>query len=89
MRKACGDRPWQYAVGLRSGAVIFFTGALCDPYNPEWVTLEGPEMHFTLGQIVWGQKWVDQYTSSEPSLEREIQVRVSDIEWVTDAPWGA
>jgi hypothetical protein len=74
--KACSD-PFDYAMGLRSGQVIRFFQAALSP-DKQWVHLE------------WHVNVSDEVMHGVPySFERGLDVRVSDIMWVADAPNGS
>ena len=76
LAKACCDSPFDYAACLRGGSVIRFDTA--EPINEEWVTL------FIDEQKSWG---ID---SGMPfPFPRGVDVRVSEIVWVADAPEGS
>lgn len=72
LAKACSDKPFQYALKLRTGEIIQFTGATL--VTEEWITLE-----------------LDSGASSALPFpcERGIDVRIADIVWVVDAPYGS
>lgn len=71
--KACCDS-FDYAIKLRTGEVFRFTDA--ELIDPEWVLISG----------------LDHYENMFPkefNFERGLQVRLSDIVWVADAPAGS
>lgn len=72
--KALTDQPWTYRLGLRNGQVIHFSGARLVP-GGKWVTLVGD-----------GGNHVEM---SDVSFARGLNVRVSDIAWIADAPNGS
>ncbi len=80
LEKATCD-PFFYACGLRDGTVLFFTEAREDA--PGWVelTLHADDMRTESGK--WGN------SGRIPSCPRGIQVQVSAIVWVADAPFGS
>ena len=68
---------FDYAVKLRSGARIYFTHAAANLACIQWVTLLGLDC---------------QKSDAMPSTfipERGLVVRVADIEWCVDAPFGS
>src|SRR5690348_16018807 len=73
--KAFDDQPWNYALGLRDGHIIRFGGAkLCK--GGKWITL----LEFN-GSI--------EISGVNHKFPRGIDVRISDIMWVADAPDGS
>lgn len=75
LAKACVDDPWQYALKLRTGDIIEFSGA--NPINAEWVCLGiEPSPYEPKGNLPY-------------PAPRGIDVRVADIVWVMDAPYGS
>ena len=91
--KACRDE-FEYACGLRSGAVIRFSGARI---HGEWVTLwnSGACVPMAREEDYWreGGSW---WRKEEPHVlglpfpcPRGVDVRLADIVWVADAPWGS
>ena len=77
LAKAFDDQPWEYAMGLRDGQVIYFQGAELLK-GGKWIHLPGPDDKYTLT-----------VTGVDYSLDRGIDVRISDIAWVADAPNGS
>lgn len=80
LAKACYD-PFDYAMGLTDGTVIFFEYA--EPVSRLWVTIMG---------VRQGPRAVLQDGTSDRSnaiFERGLDVRVSQIAWVADAPYGS
>ena len=76
LAKACVDDPVDYAMKLRTGEVIAFSGA--QVLNREWV-------HLRL-------KPMDQQPKENQiayPADRGVDVRLSDIVWVMDAPLGS
>ena len=73
LAKSLSD-PFDYALKLRTGEVIRYEGA--DIVNKDWVHLKG-------ARIDGG--WEDE----NPHFDRGIDVRLSDIVWVKDAPYGS
>jgi len=76
LAKACIDNCFDYAVKLRTGEVIRFTGA--EIISNEWI-------HLTLDSCL---KQKTDYMVAY-SAERGIDVRIADIVWVMDAPEGS
>ena len=79
--KAVAD-PFDYACALRSGLVVFFAWA--HPCKRGWVHLAGIK-----GQSGPGVKVATAWTSDSFTFERGIDVRLVDIVWVADAPYGS
>jgi hypothetical protein len=80
LRKALIDRPFDYALKLTDGQVIFFAGAVFDRANPEWIHLE------------MDQKSVRQMILDKPGVaafKLGLDVRISSIVWCADAPFGS
>lgn len=73
LNKACSDS-FDYALGLRSGAVFRFTSATL--LNREWIHL----VHDGDRQALLGFGY---------TFPRGIDVRIEDIAWVADAPAGS
>jgi hypothetical protein len=65
--------PFYYVLGLRDGQVFLFSEA-CP--NGEWVWLK---VDF----------WMAPEEASIYPFERGVDVRVADIVWCADAPWGS
>jgi hypothetical protein len=100
LQKAVGD-PFVYAMELRSIGVVTFEYAeiMCHQHagnaysgvvtvaNPDWVRLKNIKLYNELcGFDPMNPKAAD---SDLFTFERGIEVRVSDILWVADAPWGS
>ena len=77
LMKAFDDQPWEYAMGLRDGRVIYFQGAELVK-GGKWVHLPGADDKYTLTM-----------TGVDFSLDRGVDIHISDIMWVTDAPNGS
>lgn len=81
--KACCD-PFDYAVGLRDGTVLFVHVAQYTE-GSEWI-------HFTLhedprvGRTHAGHKSA---LVAAMTFDRGIDVRLSEIAWCADAPYGS
>lgn len=77
LAKACFDSPFDYALRLRTGEVIAFSGA--SVVNREWVHLEAkpPDEQPEGGHRI-----------AYPAA-RGVDVRMADIVWVMDAPNGS
>ena len=74
LEKACSD-PFDYAIGLKNGTVIRFHEVIS--YRNGWLGLRNVE-------VSGAGDMADTF-----SFERGIDVRVSDISWVCDAPQGS
>ena len=80
LAKACVD-PFDYAMGLRNGSVLFFEHAVA--VSRTWVTIMG---------VKQGPPAVlDDGTPDRNNaiFGRGLDVRVSQIAWVADAPYGS
>ncbi len=75
LEKACQDL-FLYAVRLRTGETWLFEKAL--PINPEWVELRIRLDH-----------WAHKNDLNGMTFPRGVEVRVSDIVWIADAPFGS
>lgn len=76
--KACIDE-FSYWMGLRSGLVMEFSSATpCQ--NTRWVHINGALVLTEMPSI---------YGKGTPKFERGMDVQVSEIEWIVDAPWGS
>lgn len=75
LEKSLFDRPFEYALKLRTGEVIAFEGAKM--LRPDWVRLDVKPMS-------------EQPTKDRIPYPagRGIDVRIADIVWVMDAPEG-
>ena len=76
LAKACTDKPFDYALRLRTGEVVRFVGATL--LNREWINIE----------LAKDGQW----RTPNPfpfSADRGIDIRISDIVWVMDAPNGS
>ena len=75
LEKCLTDCPFSYAVGLRDGTVLFFHEA---SREGDWIRFEEIEEHNILS-----------IGSRRFNFERGLEVRISDIMWVSDAPYGS
>ena len=73
LAKACVDHPFNYALKLRSGGVINFTGARF--VNPGWIWIDFCPLH----EQPPGH-------GIPYDTERGMEIRVDEIVWVMDAP---
>lgn len=76
LAKACYDDSFDYALKLRTGEVVRFIGAKL--LNREWINIELPQ----------DKRW----NTPNPfpfSADRGVDIRISDIVWVMDAPNGS
>lgn len=76
LAKACTDKSFDYALRLRTGEVVRFVGATL--LNREWINIELPPD--------------GQWDTPNPfpfDADRGIDIRISDIVWVMDAPNGS
>lgn len=83
--KACVDAPWTYALRLRSGDLVLFEGATV---HGEWVHLSGVAMH-PVAELPGDVDLPNVSISGPMTFERGMDVRINDIAWVSDAPWGS
>jgi hypothetical protein len=82
LAKACRD--WfSYALRLRSGPVICFSSA--EPISPDWVHLDGLRTDFDEEDRLHRRDLCDAHA---PPCPRGLDVRVAEIAWVADDPWG-
>lgn len=78
LAKAAMD-PFTYAMGLRTGAVLVFETARAITGSPEWVRI----------LAISEQTGLVSPTSYPFSMDRGMDIRLSDIVWVADAPYGS
>ena len=81
--KATED-PFDYALLLKSGQSLYFSEATV--INREWVHLE---FNSTRPDPVAQHKGWKDIRGHLPCFERGVDVRVSEIVWVADAPFGS
>lgn len=74
---------FEYALMLKTGAVLYFTDAtpICDG---SWVALTLDRVHCEVPDT-----WSSSSVCVPPFFERGIEVRVSEIVWVADCPYGS
>lgn len=85
--KALTDNPWDYVCGLRDGTIIFFRDAGWREGEPFVTLFPCAEMvirHFS-SPIVGPLFKVAQHFTPE----RGISVRLDEIAWAIDAPFGS
>ncbi len=81
------EDPFVYAIGLRDGSVIVYDSA---EIKGEWIHLSieegpgGPESRTGFFQTIRGS-----IKKKDLVLGRGVSVRISDIMWVADAPFGS
>ena len=76
LAKACCDKPFDYALKLRTGETIRFSGATI--IRPGWIHLDVLPPNKQAG------------TQRLPYLaDRGVEVRVEEIIWAMDAPQGS
>jgi len=75
--KACED-PFDYALGLNNGRVVFF----------ETAELRRPFVHLS-GVTETTMRFNSNFHSGIPNFERGVDIRLADISWVADAPYGS
>jgi hypothetical protein len=79
------DDPFDYALRLKDGSLIFFEYAVPCGKNNEWVSLHFQDMHY--GSKVWGMSFNHNFNIG--GKDRGLEVRVSEIVWAADAPYGS
>lgn len=84
LSKAMGD-PFVYALGLRNGQVIAFESARLSN-DGLWVHLTPYDGY---GLQVHSDGSCYPMTGVTMPFERGLDVRLSEIIWVADAPWGS
>jgi len=82
--KACWDS-FDYAMRLRTGETWLFAEAR--PINAEWVEITLLQDRDSCHQERWAA--VGHPESPRPPFPRGVEVRVSDIVWIADAPFGS
>lgn len=86
--KALSDSPWIYALGLKDGTEILFSGARYTPGSP-FITLDLSDVD-------------EQCSDKQPHITsrfyprlikfdcgRGLEVRIDEIAWAIDAPFGS
>ena len=81
--KAIND-PFDYALGLRDGTIIFFECATQLGKNTDWVLLTLSDTHSDSNAYRQSFNY-----KVGVGKARGIEVRVSDIVWASDAPYGS
>ena len=76
LAKACSDQPFDYALKFRTGEVIAFSGAKI--VSPQWIHIDVKDM----------DEQPENNRVAFPAM-RGMDVRISDIVWVMDAPMGS
>ena len=76
LTKACLDNYFDYALKLRTGEVIRFTGARV--ISPEWIHLDATPLYGGA-----------EHNGLPYKADRGVDVRIADIVWVMDAPEGS
>lgn len=76
LAKSCQDAPFDYALKLRSGEVIAFSGAKL--INKEWIHID-----------VKPSSEQPPHNRLAYPAERGADIRISEIVWVMDAPTGS
>jgi hypothetical protein len=90
LAKAVDDNGFSYALGLKDGTVIYFSGAKRNYGNEdEWVTLtDARECARSFCDAV-DRVRVPIREGERGKFERHIDVRLSEIVWCADAPDGS
>lgn len=73
--------PFGYAVGLRGGVVVYFERASMRMESPDFITLKGIKAHSV--------RPADQDMPRLFSFDHGLTVRIADIMWAADAPYGS
>jgi hypothetical protein len=84
LAKATHDS-YDYAIGLKDGTVIFFERATSCGGNHEWVSLWFQSLHD--GTTAYHRSF--NKTHGIGGNDRGLEVRVSEIVWASDAPYGS
>ena len=79
------DDPFDYALRLKDGSLIFFEYAVPCGKNNEWASLYFQDIHS--GSEVWRGSF--NHTFAVGGYARGLEVRVSEIVWAADAPFGS
>ncbi len=84
--KACVDKPFHFALGLRTGECFFFTGA--EAIDKDWVHIGEVIPYTSLIELVedTGSEGKEMLFDTRESPERGLNVRVSEIAWAADSP---
>lgn len=83
LQKAIYDKPFDYALGLKDGTILFFSGASFRR-GSLWIHIQPhPDMASS-----WREDVVDGKLLEIP-FDRGVDVRISEIVWVADAPFGS
>jgi hypothetical protein len=77
--------PFDYALSLKDGTIIFFEYATAFGHNHEWAVLRFQNMHS--GSRVYEASF--NRTHQIGGNDRGLEVRVSEILWAADAPYGS
>jgi hypothetical protein len=78
------DDPFDYAVKLKDGSLIFFEYAVPCGRDKEWALLVLNDMH--QGSNAYLQSVNYRIGAGK---DRGLEVRVSEIVWAADAPYGS
>ena len=92
LAKACEDA-FEYALGLRDGTILFFDECTYEP-GSEWIHL-----HRVTGAEVSPTGFVGEQIKEAGTrlsgklfpipLRRGIDIRLADVMWAADGPWGS
>jgi len=77
--------PYDYALGLKNGTVIYFEYATAFGHNHEWAVLHFQDIHS--GSQAYETSF--NRTHQIGGKARGLEVRVSEILWAADAPHGS
>ena len=84
--KACYDDCFSYAIVLKNGTAIYFVGATAS--NQEWALLKQPVVFESFHDLIKSPD-VCSDPPTKKFLERGLVVRISDIAYAIDAPFGS
>lgn len=88
LAKAAGD-PFMYAIGLRTGLTLTFTEAERIDGAPTWVRLRGVAQYtFPFSKTIGVDDAPLRVHEAPYTFARGLEVRLTDILWVADAPFG-
>ena len=79
LAKSCCD-PFDYALKLKTGEIIFFESAKV--VSKDW-------LHLNLNDLHSDNQQTEKLNKLQLPGERGVDVRISEIVWVMDAPFGS
>lgn len=81
IEKACCD-PFEYGCCLRDGRIVYFGSAAWSEHSPQWVTLL--DVKSMSPEATANGRPLHSF-----NFDRGIEVRICDIMWAADAPYGS